>query len=203
MRCGRRPSPFRTLSNWPRLKRRGLLLRACRTRIDTEVKRARLGSATRTSSTGALHRTRAGQVQGFRALGRDALASPSPRANCDSWRGGDRVKRREFVSLLAASLLFPILSANSQPNRQQRLKRVDHAVAKAFQDVKNCVAQELEYGSYPSRLDDALRVILVQNCRRQYDAFFQTCVASGQEAEVCLGFVQSWTASQFKERFYR
>jgi hypothetical protein len=113
------------------------------------------------------------------------------------------VKRREFVSLLAASLLFPILSANSQPNRQQRLKGLDHAVAKAFQDVKNCVAQELEYGSYPSHLDDALRVILVQNCRRQYDAFFQTCVASGQEAEVCLGFVQSWTASQFKERFYR
>jgi hypothetical protein len=82
------------------------------------------------------------------------------------------VKRREFVSLLAASLLFPILSANSQPNWQQRLKRVDHAVAKAFRDVKNCVAQELEYGSYPSHLDDALRVILVQNCRRQYDAFF-------------------------------
>ena len=75
----------------------------------------------------------------------------------------------------AAALLFPILSANSQPNWQQRLKRVDHAVAKAFQGVKNCVAQELEYGSYPSNVDDALRV----------------------------GFVQTWTASQFKERFYR
>jgi hypothetical protein len=138
-----------------------------------------------------------------RQLLANAAIETSPRANCDSWRGGDRVKRREFVSLLAASLLFPILSANSQPNRQQRLKRVDHAVAKAFQDVKNCVAHELEYGSYPSHLDDALRVILVQNCRRQYDAFFQTCVASGQEAEVCLGFIQSWTASEFKERFYR
>ncbi len=103
----------------------------------------------------------------------------------------------------AAALLFPILSANSQPNWQQRLKRVDHAVAKAFQGVKNCVAQELEYGSYPSNVDDALRVILVRNCRRQYDAFFQACVASGEEAEVCLGFVQTWTASQFKERFYR
>jgi len=44
---------------------------------------------------------------------------------------------------------------------------------------------------------------LVRNCRRQYDAFFQACVATGEEAEVCLGFVQSWTAAQFKERFYR
>jgi len=104
---------------------------------------------------------------------------------------------------IAASLLFPILSANSQPNWQQRLEQVDHAVARAFQGVKNCVARELEYGSYPSNVDDALRVILVGNCRRQYDAFFQACVAAGEEAEVCLGFVQSWTAAQFKERFYR
>jgi hypothetical protein len=38
---------------------------------------------------------------------------------------------------------------------------------------------------------------------QQYDAFFQACVATGKESEVCLGFVQSWTAAQFKERFYR
>ena len=107
------------------------------------------------------------------------------------------------AAAIVASLLFPILSANSQPNWQQRLEQVDHAVARAFQGVKNCVARELEYGSYPSNVDDALRVILVGNCRRQYDAFFQACVATGEEAEVCLGFVQSWTAAQFKERFYR
>ena len=105
------------------------------------------------------------------------------------------------AAAIVASLLFPILSANSQQNWEQRLK--NHAVARAFQGVKNCVARELEYGSYPSNVDDALRVILVRNCRRQYDAFFQACVAAGEEAEVCLGFVQSWTAAQFKERFYR
>ena len=71
---------------------------------------------------------------------------------------------------IVASLLFPILSANSQQNWEQRLK--NHAVARAFQGVKSCVARELEYGSYPSNVDDALRVILVRNCRRQYDAFF-------------------------------
>jgi hypothetical protein len=113
------------------------------------------------------------------------------------------VKRREFVSLLAASLLFPILSANSQPNWQHRLGHLDHAVARAFKGVKNCVARELESGSYPSNVDDALRVILVRNCGRQYDAFFQACVATGKESEACLGFVQSWTAAEFKERFYR
>ena len=105
------------------------------------------------------------------------------------------------AAAIAASLLFPILSANSQP--KHRLEQLNHAVARAFQGVKNCVARELEYGSYPSNVDDALRVILVRNCRRQYDAFFQACVATGKEAEVCLGFVQSWTAAQFKERFYR
>ena len=105
------------------------------------------------------------------------------------------------AAAIVASLLFPILSANSQQNWEQRLK--NHAVARAFQGVKSCVARELEYGSYPSNVDDALRVILVRNCRRQYDAFFQACVATGEEAEVCLGFVQSWTAAQFKERFYR
>ena len=107
------------------------------------------------------------------------------------------------AAAIVASLLFPILSANSQPNWQHRLDQLDHAVARAFKGVKNCVARELEYGSYPSNVDDALRVILVRNCRRQYDAFFQACVATGKEAEVCLGFVQSWTAAQFKERFYR
>src|SRR6516225_2271147 len=107
------------------------------------------------------------------------------------------------AAAIVASLLLPILSANSQPNWQQRLEQLDHAVARAFQGVKNCVARELEYGSYPSNVDDALRVILVRNCRRQYDTFFQACVATGEEAEVCLGFVQSWTAGQFKERFYR
>ena len=96
-----------------------------------------------------------------------------------------------------------MLSANSQPNWQQRLEQLDHTVARAFQGVKKCVARELEYGSYPSNVDDALRVILARNCRRQYDAFFQACVATGEEAEVCLGFVQSWTVAQFKERFYR
>jgi hypothetical protein len=70
-----------------------------------------------------------------------------------------------------ASLLFPTLSANSQPNRQQRLEQLDHTVARAFQGVKKCVARELEHGSYPSNVDDALRVILARNCRRQYDAF--------------------------------
>ena len=105
------------------------------------------------------------------------------------------------VAAFVASLLFPMLSANSQPNWQQR--QLDHTVARAFQGVKKCVARELEHGSYPSNVDDALRVILARNCRRQYDAFFQACMATGEEAEVCLGFVQSWTASQFKERFYR
>ena len=103
------------------------------------------------------------------------------------------------ISATAAAAI--VASANSQQNWEQRLK--NHAVARAFQGVKNCVARELEYGSYPSNVDDALRVILVRNCRRQYDAFFQACVATGEEAEVCLGFVQSWTAAQFKERFYR
>jgi hypothetical protein len=106
------------------------------------------------------------------------------------------------AAVIVASLLFPALSANSQLNGQ-RVEQVDRAVATAFQRVKNCVARELEYGSYPSNVDDALRVILLSNCSRQYDAFFQACVDSGKEAEVCLGFVQSWTASQFKERFYR
>ena len=36
---------------------------------------------------------------------------------------------------------------------------MDHTVARAFQGVKNCVVRELEYGSYPSNVDDALRVI--------------------------------------------
>jgi hypothetical protein len=107
------------------------------------------------------------------------------------------------AAAFVASLLFPMLSANSQPNWQQRLEKLDHAVARTFQGVKKCVARELEHGSYPSNVDDALRVILARNCRRQYDAFFQACMATGEEAEVCLGFVQSWTASQFKERFYR
>ena len=74
------------------------------------------------------------------------------------------------AAAIVASLLFPILSANSQQNWEQRLK--NHAVARAFQGVKSCVARELEYGSYPSNVDDAMRVILVRNCRRQYDAFF-------------------------------
>src|SRR6516164_893180 len=90
------------------------------------------------------------------------------------------------AAAIVASLLLPILSANSQPNWQQRLEQLDHAVARAFQGVKNCVARELEYGSYPSNVDDALRVILVRTCRRQYDAFFQACAATGEEAEVCL-----------------
>jgi len=107
------------------------------------------------------------------------------------------------AAAIVASLLFPILSANSQPNWQHRPGHLDHAVARAFKGVKNCVARELESGSYPSNVDDALRVILVRNCGRQYDAFFQACVATGKESEVCLGFVQSWTAAQFKERFYR
>jgi hypothetical protein len=47
------------------------------------------------------------------------------------------------------------------------------------------------------------RMILVRNCRRQYDAFFQACVATGDEAEKCLAIVQSWTAAQFKERISR
>src|SRR5262249_37700417 len=105
------------------------------------------------------------------------------------------------AAAFVASLLFPMLSANSQPNWQQR--QLDHTVARAFQGVKKCVARELEYGSYPSNVDDAVRVILGRNFRPQSDAFFQWCVATGEEAEVCLGFVQSWTASQFKERFYR
>jgi hypothetical protein len=107
------------------------------------------------------------------------------------------------AAAIVATILLPILSSNSQPNWQQRLEQMDHAVARAFQGVKNCVVRELEYGSYSSNVDDALRVILVRNCRRQYDAFFQACVATGEEAEICLGFVQSWTAAQFKERFYR
>ena len=107
------------------------------------------------------------------------------------------------AAAFVASLLFPMLSANFQPNWQLRLEQLDHTVARTFQGVKKCVARELEHGSYPSNIDDALRVILARNCRRQYDAFFQACMATGEEAEVCLGFVQSWTASQFKERFYR
>ena len=107
------------------------------------------------------------------------------------------------AAAIVATLLFPILSANSQPNWQKRLEQLDHAVARAFQGVKICVARELEYGRYPSNVDDALRVILIRNCRRQYDAFFQACVTNGEEAEACLGLVQSWTAAQFKERFYR
>ena len=107
------------------------------------------------------------------------------------------------AAAIVATLLFPILSANSQPDWQQRLEQLDHAVARAFQGVKICVARELEYGRYPSNIDDALRVILMRNCRRQYDAFFQACMTNGEEAEACLGLVQSWTAAQFKERFYR
>ena len=107
------------------------------------------------------------------------------------------------AAAIVATLLFPILSANSQPNWQHRLGHLDHAVARAFKGVKNCVARELESGSYPSNVDDVLRVILVRNCGRQYDAFFQACVATGKESEACLGFVQSWTAAEFKERFYR
>src|SRR6516165_5998852 len=76
------------------------------------------------------------------------------------------------AAAFVASLLFPMLSANSQPNWQQRLEQLDHTVARAFQGVKKCVARELEHGSYHSNVDDALRVILVRNCRRQYDAFF-------------------------------
>jgi hypothetical protein len=91
------------------------------------------------------------------------------------------------AAAIVASLLFPIPSANSQPNWQHKLGHLDHAVARAFKGVKNCVARELEYGSYPSNVDDALRMILVRNCRRQYDAFFQACVATGKESEVCLG----------------
>jgi hypothetical protein len=47
------------------------------------------------------------------------------------------------------------------------------------------------------------RMILVRNCRRQYDDFFQAYVATGDEAEKCLAIVQSWTAAQFKERISR
>ena len=91
------------------------------------------------------------------------------------------------AAAIVATILVPILSSNSQPNWQQRLEQTDRAVARAFQGVKNCVVRELEYGSYPSNVDDALRVILVRNCKRQYDAFFQACVATGEEAEICLG----------------
>src|SRR5262245_22277282 len=62
------------------------------------------------------------------------------------------------AAAFVASLLFPMLSANSQPNWQQRLEQLDHTVARAFQGVKKCVARELEHGSYPSNVDDALRV---------------------------------------------
>jgi hypothetical protein len=86
------------------------------------------------------------------------------------------------AAAIVAILLLPIPLSNSQPNWQQRLEHMDRAVARAFQAVKNCVVRELEYGSYPSNVDDALRVILVRNCRRQYDAFFQACVATGKEA---------------------
>src|SRR5262249_61221793 len=96
-----------------------------------------------------------------------------------------------------------MLSANSQPNWQRRLEQLDHTVARAFQGVKKCVARELEYGSYPSNVDDALRVILARNCRRQYDAFFQACVATGEEGGVCLGVVPALTDSHVKEQVDR
>src|SRR5258708_9432520 len=93
------------------------------------------------------------------------------------------------AAAIVATLLFPILSANSQPNWQHRLGHLDHAVARAFKGVKNCVARELESGSYPSTVDEALRGILVRNFGRHYDAFFQAVVGPAQRREACLGFV--------------
>src|SRR5258708_34411427 len=103
------------------------------------------------------------------------------------------------AAAIVASLLFAILSANSQPNWQHRLGHLDHAVARAFKGVKNWVARELESGSYPSNVDDALRVILGRNFGRQYDAFFQACLGTGKETEASFGLVTSWTPAQFKE----
>jgi len=110
---------------------------------------------------------------------------------------------RVICAAIAATILLSTSPAAPQTNWQKRLKQVDHAVAKTFQGVKHCVVRELEYGSYPANIDDALRMILVRNCRRQYDAFFQVCEATGEEAEKCLAIVQAWTAAQFKERISR
>jgi hypothetical protein len=110
---------------------------------------------------------------------------------------------RVIYAAIAATILLSTSPAVPQTNSQKRLKQLDHAVTKTFQGVKNCVVRELEHGSYPANIDDALRMILVRNCRRQYDAFFQACVATGDEAEKCLAIVQSWTAAEFKERISR
>jgi hypothetical protein len=91
------------------------------------------------------------------------------------------------AAAIVATILLPILSSNSQPNWQQRLEQMDHAVARAFQGVKNCVVRELEYGSYPSNVDDALRVILVRNCRRQYSQAIPLSGTYGGSPEDELG----------------